>query len=374
VKRVMPLIVAAGVFFIAAVMWIGNDRSVGQRAFDEFSMENTSDSGLSLAFHYLQRTGHRVSRLDSPLRPNLIPNNAIVIRAGNFVAPEFIEETAKEKHPHVVRTPLLTTSEDDWVRNGGRLVLATDSNFGPLELRGLKHTQRATKVFPIWPGVDSLFLPEARGIAMSTLPPHMHALFTAGAQPVIARDTIGRGDVIVIVVPEILQNQHLRAHNGLSLLTALAGAKQPIYFDESIHGFESTDGSIALMKEWGLGPFLFVVGVAALLMFWRNASRVGEPEDDFRDTRSDAVDLVRSLGALYKSATTDSEAIALYRDSFVRTVAAQTGLRGEALNRRVAELLKRPSGVVDKKSFQPNLDAINDAFRFVAGGHHANHR
>ena len=128
------------------------------------------------------------------------------------------------------------------------------------------------------------------------------------------------------------------------------------------------------MKEWGLGPFLFVVGVAALLMFWRNALRVGEPEDDFRDTRSDAVDLVRSLGALYKSATTDSEAIALYRDSFVRTVAAQTGLRGEALNRRVAELLKRPSGVVDKKSFQPNLDAINDAFRFVAGGHHANHR
>ena len=50
-------------------------------------------------------------------------------------------------------TPLLTPEEEEWVRGGGRLVLATAVPLGPLEIRGGKNGI-AAKVFPIWPGVS----------------------------------------------------------------------------------------------------------------------------------------------------------------------------------------------------------------------------
>ena len=182
----------------------------------------------------------------------------------------------------------------------------------------------------------------------------------------------GDSDVIVMSIPEVLQNQQLRSGRALPLLLALAGDQRPIYFDESIHGFESTDGAVALMKEWGLGPFLFVMALAGLAMFWHRATRVGPAVDDYRETRSDAVDLVRSLGALYQSATSDGEAIAMYREALVRTVAAQTGLRGDALGRRVADLIGRKLPI--DAPFRLQLESINQAFRTLAGGIHAKHR
>jgi hypothetical protein len=354
---------AVAAFFIAALIWIGNDKSAGEHAFDDYSIENTSDSGLSLAFAYLQRTGHRVSRLDQALRAGLIPRDAVLIRAGSLLAPP--DDEAEDKRPRLSK-PLLDAADDEFVRGGGRLVLATDTNVGPLKVTMGKLTDKtAKKVFPIWPDVGAIPLQQPRAIMISTLPPRMLALFTADGEPVIARETIGAGELIVMAIPEVLQNQQFGRGRTLPLLLALAGKKRPVYFDESIHGFDSTDGPVALMKEWGLGPFLFMIAVAALAIFWRRATRVGPAEDDYRDTRSDAVDLVRSLGALYQSATTDRESIAMYREALVRSVAVQTGLRGDALNRRVAQLL----GGHDKE-----LDAINRAFRTLAGGIHANHR
>ena len=46
---------------------------------------------------------------------------------------------------------------------------------------------------------------------------------------------------------------------------------------------------------------LLLSALAALLYFWRNAKRLGPPEDDVRERRSDAIDLVGSLGTLYMS-------------------------------------------------------------------------
>jgi hypothetical protein len=119
-----------------------------------------------------------------------------------------------------------------------------------------------------------------------------------------------------------------------------------------IHGIVSDDGALALMKEWNLGPFLLLLGLAATLVFWRAGKRIGHADDDHRETRSDAVDLVRSLGALYKDVTTETQALALYHDSLTRTVAHTSGLRGDALHKRVEELTGGGR----------TLDAINEGF------------
>lgn len=371
--------VAVAAFVFVAVMWIGNDRAAGEDTFDDFSVENTSNTGLSLAFRYLQRAGHRAARLDEPLRPKVIPNDAVLLRIGKLMDASFFnDEETDEKHAKRAKrltpvAPLLTPFEDDWVRGGGRLVLASDDKFGPIEFRVEPREKVAKKVFPIWPQLDTISPPVARQFSERTLPSTMHSVFTQSGAPVVARQTIGRGEVFLIAVPEIFQNQHLRARNGVLLLTALAGTNRPVYFDESIHGFEASDGAVALMKEWGLGPFLVALALIGIVFFWRNATSIGPREDDYRETRSDAVDLVRSLGALYRSATNDDEAIAMYREALTRSVAAQTGLRGDALHQRVATLIGSPRA--GRVSFKQQLDALNEAFKALAGGHHhAKHR
>jgi hypothetical protein len=154
----------------------------------------------------------------------------------------------------------------------------------------------------------------------------------------------------------------------LPLLLALAGdAPRPVWFDEVPHGIVSDDGAIAMLKEWNLGTFLLLLLAIAALSFWRNGKRIGPAEDDYRDTRSDAIDLVRSLGALYHDVTSDAEAIALYHDALTKTVAATTGLRGEALRARVDKLTgglvpPKASGRMPRAVFDQQLRALNEAF------------
>jgi hypothetical protein len=240
----------------------------------------------------------------------------------------------------------------------------------------------AAKVFPIWPGVDTLSLPEPLGLAPRSLPRGMHTIFAGNGEAVVARQLIGAGDVIIISVPEMFENKSLAADHHLALLTALAGIHRPIYFDEYAHGIAADDGALALMTEWRLGPLLVLGGIAALFTFWRNARRIGLPDAEERDTRSDAIDLVASLGALYGRSMSNGDAIVLYRAALERTVAAQTGLRGDALHKRVADLTHGLTPATGEKiaahAFDRHLTTINDAFRTLErsarGGQHGNHR
>ncbi|HEV8432219.1 MAG TPA: hypothetical protein VGR95_02315 [Thermoanaerobaculia bacterium] len=396
-RRAFPLLLAIAACVVVALVWMGNDRTVSERAFDDFSIENTAPSGLSIAFRYLLRTGHHVFRLDTPLRPNLIPANAVLIRAGVLQDPLFLEneetkprdkkKPTKKAAPRRNVVPLLSSIEDEWVRAGGRLILASPESFGTLRLRGEKRAM-AAKVFPLPTTAVWITAPQARSIDPRTLPSHMHALFTINGAPAITREQIGNGDVILIAIPEFLQNEHIRWSGAVPLLETFAPANRPVYFDESIHGFDANGGSLELMKEWALGPFLGLLAIAALLYFWRQSKRIGPAEDDARETRSDAVDLVHSLGALYRESMTDEEALESYRDTLVRTVAAQSGLAGDALHRRVSDLTQHDTAAggggrrMRAAGFKRHLDVLNEAFRKLehgrekraAGALHANHR
>jgi hypothetical protein len=365
--RRFVFVAAAALYFIATIVWIASDRRISRQAFDEYSTANTSDAGLSHAYKYLQRTGRKTGLLTTIVRPGVLPNNAVLFRAGIYVSPfleeleERIEEEkekeaakkgkkpAKKKEKHV--NPLLSDEEEEFIRGGGRLVLAVAGEAGPMETRNLTD-RTAQKVFPMFAGADSLVLPSPRGYTVKSLSPRMHALFTAGGHVVMARETMGRGDLIMIATPELLQNEHLSG-SRVALLLGLAPKDRPAWFDEYVHGLASGDGTLAMMKEWGLGPFLLLGTLATALLFWRNGQRVGPPDEEYRDTRSDAVDLVRSLGALYQKSTTEAEALAQYRDALTRTVAAESGLRGDALHRKVAELTG---------GGPPSMQTINDAF------------
>ena len=386
-RRALPLLLAVAAFFIAGAIWIGSNR-VANFAFTPGSVSNTSSTGTSLAYAYLGRRGI-VKMLTTPLRNDAVPANAIVFRIDSADADDFDDEDDERGNKKTKAVPFfLAPAEEEFVRGGGRLVLASSYFGGSLEMRD-DAGKVAVKVFPIWPGIETISLPESLGLAPRSLPRGMHTIFAGNGEAVVARQTIGAGEVIVVTVPEMFENKNLAADHHLALLIALAAEPaavqpasrrryepRPIFFDEYAHGIASDDGMLALMTEWRLGPLLVLGGIAALLTFWRNARRIGPPDAEERDTRSDAIDLVASLGALYGRSISSAEAIALYRAALERTVAAQSGLRGDALHKRVADLTHGVT--IAAPTFDRQLQTINDAFRTLErtarGGQHANHR
>src|SRR5439155_2665969 len=231
-------------------------------------------------------------------------------------------------------TPLLNDEEEAWVRGGGRLVIAAAEHYGSLSVVDAP-AKLAKKVFPLWPDLDTLDLPESRAVSGDALR-NGHAVYVAEDKSVVARIADGAGDVIVFGAPEAFANEHLG--KNLPLLLALTGGARHIYFDETIHGMSTGEGTLALLKEWRLGPFLLLLLIVAAVIFWRGGTRVGVPDDELRDTRSDAIDLVASLGALYDRSMTKGDALAAYQHELTRAVAASSGLRGEPLQKRISEL------------------------------------
>jgi hypothetical protein len=361
-RRILPLLLAIAAFTGFGVLWIVTDERAAQRIYDSYSSLNTGETGLSLASGYLARRT-TVSILSRPLGREPIEPDAVVFRVAEEL-PVFFDPERLEKNefgpPRPKQNPLLSDAEDAFVRGGGRVVLAAAG--GGLDMTAVERG-RATKVFPIWrrlPHIDLI-----AGRAFLTLRPRMHAFFVHQDRVVLARERIEKGELLVLSEPELLQNKHLG--KNLELLAALAGPKRPVYFDEVPHGIVSDDGALALMKEWNLGPFLLLLGAVAVLIFWREGKRIGPAEDGHRETRSDAVDLVRSLGALYQGVTTDAEALVLYHEALSRTVASQTGLRGEPLRKRVEDLTggfvaPEPGARVPRPVFERLLAQLNQGF------------
>jgi hypothetical protein len=242
--------------------------------------------------------------------------------------------------------PLLTAAEEEWVRGGGRLVLAVAGGSTPLDTSSLPPPGPARKVFPIWPGVVRL-LPDAPRRLPGPALAGTHALWLQGDAPVVARLALGAGDVVLLACPEVFHNRLLGRGDHLALLEALAGREgtgagtagpRQVWFDERAHGAAETAGAIEILGAWGLGPLLLLAAAAGGAAWWRAAVRVGPADRDDRDDRSEAVELVDSLADLYDRALRREDALRLYYDSFLRTVAADTGLRGGALAARAAEL------------------------------------
>lgn len=358
-RRAASLLLVLASSVAAGTIWIVTDRRASQRVYDVYSSANTSNEGLSLAAGYLAKT-RKVAQLTRPLARESLERNAVVFRVVKELAmmePEEVDE--KQVGPPKPRLrPLITPDEERFVREGGRLIIAASS--GALETTNAPHDV-ATKVFPMWPDAGDIEILR-KSQAFLTLRPRMHAIYVSGTRPVLARERIGGGELFVLSAPEALSNEWIE--DNLALVAGLAGDRRPVYFDEVIHGLMRGQGMLSLARDWNLGPFLLLGMACAVLIFWREGRRIGPPEDDFRETRSDAVDLVRSLGALYDDVTLPEQAIALYHDALTRTVAHTTGLRGDALHKRVDDLTG--GKLVPGVSLERALTVLNEGFSKVS--------
>ncbi|HYN21032.1 MAG TPA: DUF4350 domain-containing protein, partial [Thermoanaerobaculia bacterium] len=377
---------AAALYLAGVAVWVRYDRRSIREVFEPGSVFNSGEEGLSLALAYLRERAGTATTLHGRVEAAGLPENAVVLRVQPVTVPFLpqVEEEEdkdekyskdgkdaagkddkpakrrwwqpenrkseeepkkKEKEAESEETPvrpprLLTSDEEAWVRAGGRLVFAFSGIYGPASTTALPGRQPVRKVFPLWPGVARLVTPIPRALELPPLP-EGHAVFLAGDSPLLYRLPLGEGDVIFLSTPEILENNHLGQAHHLALLEALAGVRErrPVFFDERSHGLADSGGILETLAGWGLGPLLLLGLLVTGAAFWRSSVRLGPPEREERDTRSDAVELLDSLADLYDRALQRADAVRLYHESFLHTLAVETGSRGPALQQRAQTLL-----------------------------------
>jgi hypothetical protein len=409
--------IAGAAFVAASVAWLGSSKRVAKQAYGTYSVHNTGDDGLSLAYAYLGRIAGRgeapasVRALTRPIGQAGIEPRAVVFRIapsddtwlemlkrfsrtrrtsggtppgkkGTGPPPEEPADTdgkrakeeggeEKKNEPGIDTSPaksILSGEDFAWVNGGGTLVLAISSNLAGLEVRPLAKEARIEKVYPIWPGVSNVSPVNPCGLYGGPTD-RLHAVFASGSETLVGRWLLGAGRIVILSCPDVFKNARLGEADHLPLLCALAGTGRPVYFDESVHGIQTTGGMLELLRAWRLGPLVAFAALGALVLYWRRAVRVGPPEDDDAQTRVEAVEFVDSLAELYRRALSNREAIALYFGAFEHEVSIRTGLRGEALAAKVKALANgraypRAEGRRDisRSTFRHLLGNLNAAF------------
>lgn len=327
---------AFAAFVAAAAAWLGAGARRGM--FPAGSSLERGPEGASLARAYLERTGRHPSSLTVPLSQALLPADPVLLRLDAGERRD--REQAGIPRPDAGRSPApadaLSPSEEDFVRAGGRLVLAIrgEPETGSVAVRGQRRAG-PRKVSPLLPGVHDLRPEKPRALPPAALV-DAQPVFEHAETPSIARRLLGKGEVWWLAEPEMLLNARLGEGDHLALLLALCAGRAPV-FDEFSHGLRSETGALDLLRQWGLGPSLLLGALAALASFWRRARTVGPPEEAFADPRSESVELVDSLAALYRRALQPAEAVSLYRNLVVRELAATLGIAEKRAERVLAE-------------------------------------
>jgi hypothetical protein len=397
--RWAPLAVGL-VFLGAALVWLGNDVYVTEERFPPGSSLSTAPQGIGLARAYLARQGTDVRTLAWDISSHETPQDAVVFRVtphahlkppgdaadGGDGGPQasFWQddedddddvdagvifgtvdggvESASARRDVESRRLLLRPEDARFVAAGGRLVLAVDQSYGALRVESA--AAPLERVLPLLPGVRRLDTNASLGLAGPGLVDAV-TLFERGAFPVLTRTALGRGDVFLLSSPDVLTNERLSRGDNLALLAALAGKGRPVLFDESVHGLWDRPGILDLLRRWGFGPALLLMALAAGVAFWRRTVTLGRPTD-WRDVRTESVDLVQALSQLYQRALRPADALALHHARLVHDIQLRLGLNPKAAAEKARELTSgwEPSATrLGQGEFQRQLDVLNQAMR-----------
>jgi hypothetical protein len=361
--RYVVLWLGVASYFVASVAWL----ALTSRDLDlpPGSSLEIGPQGTSLARAYLAARRENVRILTREVSSSELELDAVVFR----LRPALVTSLRPEPEgPAATEVGWLTREEDAWVRAGGRLVLAIASPYRALRVEAADG-RAVSKVAPVWSGVARLELASARAL-LGWPAEAAQPVFAAGPRPVLARHRLGRGDVVLCAVPEVFENALLGRADHLRLLEALAGTRRTVYFDERSHGIVGEAGLLELLGRFGMGPAVVLSGLAGVAAFWRRRVRLGPPVPERAAPGSEAANLVEALGDLYDRALDESEALALYQRALARAVSARTGLRGQALDARLNDVIGGGSTTTAKPArgpraagFDGQLRRLNDAFR-----------
>ena len=296
--RDRKVMLAAGCVFvllIVAAMIFGGER--GQRQ-ETPSTYSTASGGAKAAFLLLSQAGYKVQRWERPL--SQLPD----VSRQTLILAEPSEAPTREEREQLKA-----------FLSGGGHVIATgmfagtflpESNSVPDFIAG-STWRKVSAVSPseITRAAPEIVLaPESRWQSYSTAYP----LYGDGDDAFVVKYPYGHGEVLWWASATPLTNAGLKEQGNLEFFLACMGSqKDPILFDEYIHGYRETLAlSIAHSPAKWLALQLSLLALAVLATFSRRSGPICKPATD---TRLSPLEFVQTLGGLYEHAGTASVAV-----------------------------------------------------------------
>jgi hypothetical protein len=256
----------------------------------------TSPAGLAAYASLLQRFGHPVRQVRTRVAEK---------------APR-TDETLVVLDPDVME-PEEARAIGDWVRSGGRLVAGGAGGDAGwldevLDKAPVWEPDGVTRRRTLVPVAETTGVTEVRALdggGWHELGGALPAIGPAGA-PLLVTARSGDGTVALLADASPLRNAALGRDDGAALGLALAGgAKRPVAFLETVHGYGVARGFAGLPArvQWAL------IGLAltALVAIWAAGRRFGPPEDPDTEAPPPRVAYVDALAAALVRAKPDRE-------------------------------------------------------------------
>jgi Domain of unknown function (DUF4350) len=245
----------------------------------------TSPSGLAAYASVLERAGHPVRRLRTPIAERAPRDGETLI----VLDPDVID-------------PDEARAIGDWVRDGGRLV-AGGSGEAPWLEEVIGSEPRwdfdggRTRT-PLLPVTETAGVRQVRGVesgAWHDLGPTLPVIGPADA-PLVITTATGSGSVALIADPSPLHNRALdQADNAALGLALVGGEERPVAFLETVHGYGVSRGfgGLPARVKW----VLLGLALTTLVALWSVGRRFGPTEDPDTPLPPPRVEYVDALAA-----------------------------------------------------------------------------
>jgi hypothetical protein len=289
-----------------------------------YSVYNTKANGLSVFFRYLGELGLSPKVLRDV---ETLPKGETIVVAGPFEIQPSDEDRARFAQ---------------WVRQGGRLVLAGSE--GGLLLSGLDlggGTQGGDVEARVRPSLPSAYAQGVSTIApggdrIVATAPRWVTHFAGDRGAVLLTAAVGKGEVLWLAGPYAISNAGIGQADNARLAVLLAAASpRTVYFDEYHHGFTSEASVWTRLGAGGQVAFLLAaLALGALLV--AHGRRLGPALPPREEPRARTAAYISSLAELYRRAGARAEALESLEDGVMRALARRHGTTDAGLARRPA--------------------------------------
>jgi hypothetical protein len=237
----------------------------------------------------------------------------------------------------MVLEPQLVTDDDTatmlrFVTNGGRLVVGGRS---PTYLRGLRddppqwHPSGPRRYDDIDPSLASARLVETAGRGSWNNTAGRRDLVRADDDVLVTEEPVGRGSIVYVADPSLLENARLDHADNAAVALGLAGEeRRRVVFAEGVHGYERRGGVGAIPVRWQ-ATFL-AIALAALAFVWARGRRLGPPDRQSRELPPPRALYVDALAHTLERTRDRQHATEPLRISTRERIAARAGLSHDA--------------------------------------------
>jgi len=275
-----PLL-AAGIFAAVFGVLLLMARENESKTSDMGSSLREDPYGTSLLFDSYRHAGYEVKRSDD--EDTLSDENARTVTAffiGGYSSDDWKFERGKLLMGEKFRGRL-----EDFLARGGRAVLVAPAWKFKSESQGWEvqnvWSPAGNKTGPTWisPNADAIPSGTEKMYLGSEVPwletdAEWSPLYSAptsaeaGAHVYMAMRKVGKGELIAASQQSFLLNEAIKTHPNPALLDFLAGGRQVIWVDETLHGLHQGQGVLWLVQRYRLQTALLLFWATLLVLLW----------------------------------------------------------------------------------------------------------